>query len=453
MPSEPDQTPIEGLLKSYANKRVEDAGGAAELHPATRRLLQGEVAKLRVEAQAAGTRSWMEWLILFWPRLGAVSAILVMLVTGVWLLLPDSQPSTTTLARNDNEPYRMPSPSDVPLNRELSQNTPGRAKDDKRLDEVELRARQAAPRPDGELRSGEKLRADADRVPRIPAAPNPADDSKQKALLIADAQASAGASLSTPIPTPTASSLAEAKPAGALAVNRAVRQVPAPNPTPQPALPKAAPAVPAPSAVADAIDPSNGKLLSYRRQENSASVGETSQLAALNLRFVQADKEQMTAASKASSAAAAALLDDFQLKRDGKVVRVIDGDGSIYLGEMVDTAASQETVRSPTATPTVPAGGATANSPQFRVAGIHRATGQTVLFEGALLADSGTKEQVETLSKRIEPAPKSLELRSRARVGATSSATAGVPPSDRVVGTVRVNGTNIFSIRAVSVPR
>jgi hypothetical protein len=76
-----------------------------------------------------------------------------------------------------------------------------------------------------------------------------------------------------------------------------------------------------------------------------------------------------------------------------------------------------------------------------------------VLFEGALLADSGTKEQVETLSKRIEPAPKSLELRSRARVGATSSATAGVPPSDRVVGTVRVNGTNIFSIRAVSVPR
>ena len=164
MPSEQDQTPIEGLLKSYAKKRAEEAGGAAELHPATRRLLQGEVAKLRQEAQAAGDRSWMQWLILFWPRLATASAILVMLVTGVWLLLPDSHPSPTTFARNENAPYRIPLPGDrgtrdfdalplttakdapmperaageaafapavVPLKRELSQTSPNQAQDEK----------------------------------------------------------------------------------------------------------------------------------------------------------------------------------------------------------------------------------------------------------------------------------------------------------------------------------
>ena len=452
MPSEPDQTQIEGLLKSYAKKRAEDAGGAAELHPATRRLLQGEVTKLRLEAHAAGGRSWMQWLILFWPRLAAVSAILVMLATGVWLLLPDSQPSTTTLARNDNEPYRMPSRGDVPLNRELSQNTLARAQDERRLDEVEMRAKQAAPRSDGELRSGEKLRADAGRVPRITAAPNSADDSKQKELLPADLQASAGASLSSPVPTSTVSSLTEAKPAGALAVNRAVRQVPSPNPTPQPALTRAVPEVPAPSAVADAIDPSNGKFLSYRRQENSASVAKTNQLAALNLRFVQADKEQKATALKASPAAAV-LLDDFQLQREGKVVRVIDGDGSIYIGQMVDSTAPLEASRNRVATPSVPAGATAAISPQFRVEGVHRTTGQTVVFEGSLVADAESNGEVETLAKSIQTAPKSLAMPSRAPGMASPASSASVSPSDRVVGTVRVNGTNLISVRAFAVPR
>jgi len=485
MPSEPDQTPIEGLLKSYAKKRAEDSSGAAELHPATRRLLQGEVAKLRQEAQAAGERSWLQWLILFWPRLASVSAILVMLITGVWLLLPDSQPSPTTFARNENVPYRMPLPGDrgsrdfyepplapakdapmpkrvadeaafapavAPLKSELSQNSPDQARDEKRLAEQEIRAKQAAPRPDGELQSDEMLRTDADHLPKLAATSGSADASKQKTYSLADAQVSAGASLSALVPAPTASSLASAKPTNALSVNRGVLQAPAPTPAPRPAQTQAVPPVSAPLAVSDSNDPSNGKLLSYRRQDYSASSGGTEGLVALNLRFLQSDKEQKSAALKALPDAGA-LLDNFQLLREGRVVRVIDGDGSIYVGQMVDSTASLEAGRSRVATPSVPAGATAANSPQFRVEGVHRTTGQAVVFEASLLADSGSKGEVETLSKSIELAPKSLEMRSRALGIGTSASSASVSPSDRVVGTVRVNGTNIFPVRAFAVPR
>jgi len=40
-----DERPIEKLLRRYAKKRGDEAGPPPELHPATRRLLQGEVAR------------------------------------------------------------------------------------------------------------------------------------------------------------------------------------------------------------------------------------------------------------------------------------------------------------------------------------------------------------------------------------------------------------------------
>ena len=474
MPSEPDQTPIEGLLKSYAKKRAEDAGGAAELHPATRRLLQGEVAKLRRDAQPAGGRSWLQSLILFWPRLATVSAILVMLVTGVWLLLPDSQPSTTMLARNDNAPSPKPLPGDrdsrefyqrplttatdapmaeraasepafapavVPLKREQNQSTFELAQDEKRSAGQEMRAKQSAPRPAGELRSEEMLRTDADRLPRIAATPSPADASKQKAYFLADAQVNAGASLSSPAPATRAPGLAQAQSTDALGVSRSVLQAPSATPVP-PSVPATAAQTPSASlVVVDSTDPSNGRLLGFRRQEILASSGVTGGQAALNLRFVQPEKEQKAAALKASPDAGA-LLGNFQLLREGRGVRVIDGDGSIYVGQMFDSG-----------TPPAQASRTDVRNPQFRVAGTHRTTGQEVIFEGSLLADAGASAALEALSKSIDPAPQGLAQRSRSPGGTAPAASASLSPSDRVVGTVRVNGTNIFPLRAVSVPR
>jgi hypothetical protein len=44
MANEPER-PIEKLLRAAAQKRRDEAGGRFELHPANRRLLQGEVTR------------------------------------------------------------------------------------------------------------------------------------------------------------------------------------------------------------------------------------------------------------------------------------------------------------------------------------------------------------------------------------------------------------------------
>jgi hypothetical protein len=61
------ERPIEKLLRASAEERRRQAGGPFELHPATRRLLQGEVARqYRHPAPAtAPQRQWFQ----FWPRL------------------------------------------------------------------------------------------------------------------------------------------------------------------------------------------------------------------------------------------------------------------------------------------------------------------------------------------------------------------------------------------------
>ncbi len=64
-------------LKSYAAQRREQAGAPAELHPATRRLLQMEAAKLRAAEPASSSTSWRHWVERFWPRLAAASVVLM----------------------------------------------------------------------------------------------------------------------------------------------------------------------------------------------------------------------------------------------------------------------------------------------------------------------------------------------------------------------------------------
>ena len=61
------ERPIEKLLQASAEERRRQAGGPFELHPATRRLLQGEVARQygAPNAAKAPLRPWFQ----FWPRL------------------------------------------------------------------------------------------------------------------------------------------------------------------------------------------------------------------------------------------------------------------------------------------------------------------------------------------------------------------------------------------------
>src|SRR5215216_1922116 len=82
MPSEPDNRKIEELLKAYGRKREEELGVPLELHPATRKMLQGEVAKLRPAAapQKTGLLAAM-WK--FWPRFAIMGGAAVLLSLAI----------------------------------------------------------------------------------------------------------------------------------------------------------------------------------------------------------------------------------------------------------------------------------------------------------------------------------------------------------------------------------
>ena len=83
-----DERPIEKLLRRFAKRRRADAGAPVELHPATRRLLQGEVARHFPQA-GEKRKSWLaEILAGLAGRWGYTAAALAISLVAGALLLP-----------------------------------------------------------------------------------------------------------------------------------------------------------------------------------------------------------------------------------------------------------------------------------------------------------------------------------------------------------------------------
>src|SRR5205809_992969 len=78
MPAEPDNSKIEELLKAYAKKRREEMGAPMELHPAVRKMLQGEAARQR-PAPAPERKGFFSSFVQFWPRFAVAGAAVVLL--------------------------------------------------------------------------------------------------------------------------------------------------------------------------------------------------------------------------------------------------------------------------------------------------------------------------------------------------------------------------------------
>jgi len=89
MPNEPERD-IEKRLRAYAEKRRQDAGEPLELHPATRRLLQGEVSRQRAKP-AGGGATWLERVIAaHWLEAAVAACVVAALAIGVVMLRPPS---------------------------------------------------------------------------------------------------------------------------------------------------------------------------------------------------------------------------------------------------------------------------------------------------------------------------------------------------------------------------
>ena len=120
-----DDRPIEKLLRRYATKRREAAGEPLELHPATRRLLQGEVSRQFPKAGAEGNSAVAGWFTVFRQRwVYAAAALGLLLIAGVMLVMNGDKSQLATappkfeLAKNEMSPAKAATKEVRPQERE-----------------------------------------------------------------------------------------------------------------------------------------------------------------------------------------------------------------------------------------------------------------------------------------------------------------------------------------------
>src|SRR5262252_6657733 len=120
---EPER-PIEKLLRAWGKKRRDEAGAPFEMHPATRRLLQGEVAR-QFGKQAKQPRTLSQVLAGWWPRVAWGLAVVALVGVLAVIVLPSlrdtNRPGTFasnepgTLARNEEAITAPPASAPAPV--------------------------------------------------------------------------------------------------------------------------------------------------------------------------------------------------------------------------------------------------------------------------------------------------------------------------------------------------
>lgn len=98
-----EERPIEKLLRRYAKKRRDEAGPARELHPATRRVLQSEVERQFPKPASKERSAFDEFVAAFARRWIYAVGVFVVLLVATAMLLPSlsKAKNKTKLAQGD----------------------------------------------------------------------------------------------------------------------------------------------------------------------------------------------------------------------------------------------------------------------------------------------------------------------------------------------------------------
>ncbi len=147
MATEPERK-IEELLRAYAQKRKDQFGDHFALHPANRRLLQAEVAKLRKENRTPAS-GWLALLSQFWLRAGLAFSILLVLGVTLWWLNSGPKGTMELALQDTKETPRSTTASPAPASPAPAPTTApaSRAMEDEKL------AKAAPTRDAGNVRS------------------------------------------------------------------------------------------------------------------------------------------------------------------------------------------------------------------------------------------------------------------------------------------------------------
>jgi hypothetical protein len=435
MANEPER-PIEKLLRGAAKKRRDEAGAPLDLHPATRRLLQGEVARTFAKPKRK-SRSFSEVLGRLWPRLAWGVAIFVVLAVGVYMLLPvpGRGKSEVLLARNEPRPQARPAPQPPPPTPSAAATVPAppavAAASNPSAVTLADTAPPAPAQPGRQFKaerqplSKDSIAAPTERAAEVqPAAAAASQPANRHEAGEAEITASGGTTAQAPAGTANAAFDRQLGFAGKPAPSDNAPAAPA-SPAPVATMPAAAPVVAANDSAKLADEKAGqpsfayalpGAVASAKRSSPSPAVtGGLSQSASKALKeakgagvvqwFAQVTPGPHTKAALADKATPAQpVLASFQVEQAGRALRIVDGDGSVYSGyvQIADAARRQRSIMAaaPAAAPAPGPGGvleekaaARLDSEQpapptyfFRVAGTNRSLHKKVVFTGNLIA-------------------------------------------------------------------
>ena len=352
---EPER-PIEKRLRAFAKKRRANAGAPLEPHPATRRMLQSEVAR-QFARPAANEARLAQVPATWWLRFAWTVPALIVLGLGAWSLVPTHNKSKPPIGLAENAPTASSASFD-------KFDQPALAYND--ISRVEAGSESLGY-------DTEKLDFKKDRELEVAPAISEAETQTRREMtstLVADTSA--------PEPGSSGGGQVTRKHTNAFTATGS--------------LAAALPTSPADGAANKLADGFN------RRTYNGAVSGNAGML---RQNFVQANAHgQFKAAAK--PAEANQVLAAFQVEQSGNQLRVIDNDGSTYTGGV--ELAADEPVANPAAgqkekamlkaegqvtTRTIAVISASntqaAQNYFFRVAGTNRTLNQQVVFSGNFL--------------------------------------------------------------------
>ena len=436
MANEPER-PIEKLLRAAATKRRDEAGAPFELHPADRRLLQGEVARTFGKAQQ-GRQPLVALVLGLWPRFAWAVAVLTVLGVAVWLVVPGpaGRRQAFFLAKNEPVSEAAPAkqPAPPPTAAPATASTPpttGAQREPARValaETAQLAPRAAANEPSVEGQPLPKnafpAQAPSQGAEKLALASGSQLADRKKA---AEMEPAASGGTAVPASGGTASFARElrygaaAQPSAPAAV-QAVPPASAPVAAASPAVTtfaadesanrttdKSGPPSFAYSSVTGATFADHLTLSSAATASLNKSMAEgqsqTKGLATTQRYFRITPGTKMKLSPSEEAKPSQPVLASFQVEQAGRVLRVIDEDGSVYSGylQMAAPVRRARAVTTEAPAPTLASrapqgaledkGAASLDSDHvalqaysFRVTGTNRSLHQRVVFTGNLLA-------------------------------------------------------------------
>ncbi len=478
---------IEKILRACAKKRREEAGAAVEMHPATRRLLHGEIARSRHSAPHK-SGFWTRIFGSSWPQIAVRVSVLVLLVsTAAFFLLPFlSKPKTelATLRLRDKQMLIAKQPDregDGNTLKDLPLSKKDRASGATLLNgrESSLKSEKAsagetrfAVTPPTSVSSAEKNKfvagagIDSSAPKTLPDSPqadsgaisglvtNGTANPSRRALTITQEYSDSSSAPTGAVATAPAA----AAPAPAIGQSDLIASANTTSSSIQPLAPPPA----ATALSSDSLVAANREPLGMNLDASGASANSVTQRF---IRTVESAKMRKTLKSPGKI-----VLNSFRVIQTGNQIQVIDSDGSIYSGTVGQADEAEKLASAPVesvAASGVPQGNATfaekaqtgQNKPLsiggaagtiqpvqnyfFRVSGTNHTLKQSVVFSGNLVSAPPTP-----------PSAKSSPVGKPAR-GTTPEPTTGPAQlqslNSQLHGRAVIGGTNQIEINALPV--